>query len=369
MKSILRQFLNQENVINGNNSVIESLYDKITHRPVLSLWILWTVYLGMDVLTRIISGSTFSSFQIIALHYFGGGIFNQFWFFVILPNLFFKKSFYLQLAVFVLLFLSFLSLKIYFLDFSLKDIHPGPLIGAEFSRILQFQLFTTAIWWFYIFCNSQKEKNKLEIDFEVLSIQHKSLQLSSHFSINILTQFAADILPLSKSLFNDFLRFAELISYSYKETLSPNFLFEEVKAIETYIGFQRKSFGNKLQLLFANRVDPNLGKHLPLPKWTMMTLVENIFKHGNCFLPDNPCILNLDLQETSEGKTQFTFFIKNSPDHKAVVFSTGFGINTVNRILMYHFKDKYQLNIEKNETEFQLKIIIEYGRNNTDRTP
>lgn len=369
MKSILRQFLNQENVINGNNSVIESFYATINKRPIWSLWIMWTAYLGMDVLTRIMSGLTFSSLQIIALHYLGGGIFNQFWFFVILPNLFFRKSWRLQLAIFLLLFAIFLSLKIHFLDNSLKEIQLGTLMGSEFSRILQFQLFTTAIWWFYIFCESQKEKNKLEIDFEVLNIQHKSLQLSSHFSINILTQFAADILPLSKSLFKDFLRFAELISYSYKETLSPNFLAEEVKAIETYIDFQRKSFGTKLQFLFTNGVDPDLGSHLPIPRWTLMTLVENIFKHGNCFLPDNPCILNLDLQETGESKTQFTFFIKNSPDHKAVVFSTGFGIDTVNRILTYHFKENYQLQIEKNETEFQLKIKIEYERNNTDWTP
>ncbi|WP_139352832.1 sensor histidine kinase [Algoriphagus sp. A40] len=169
-------------------------------------------------------------------------------------------------------------------------------------------------------------------------------------------------------MFKDFLRFSELISYSYKETLSPNFLTEELRAIETYIGFQRKRFGAKLQFSLANRVNPDLGSRLPLPKWTLMTLVENIFKHGNCFLPDNPCILNLDLSENTDGKSQFTFFIKNSPDTDAVVSSTGFGINTVDRILAHHFKNDYRLQIEENDREFQLKITIGYGRDITDRT-
>ena len=103
-----------------------------------------------------------------------------------------------------------------------------------------------------------------------------------------------------------------------------------------------------------------MGKLLPLPKWTLMTLVENIFKHGNCFIPSNPCVLNLDLTVSDDHKAHFTFFVKNPPDKNPVLLSTSFGIDTVNRILKYHFKDNYRLDIEKNETEFQLKIKIEY---------
>ncbi|OOG69929.1 hypothetical protein B0E43_19660 [Algoriphagus sp. A40] len=368
MKSILRQFFNQENVINSTNKAIESIYSTFKRRPVLALWILWTAYLGMDVLTRITGNLSFTSLQNIALHYLAGGVFNQFWFFVILPNLFFRKKWRVQSLVFLVLFGLFIFLKIQLLNQSQKEFVLGNLIATEFIRVLVFQIFTSAIWGFYIFCESQKEKDKLEVSYESLTIQHKSLQLSSHFSNNILTQFAAEILPLSKPLFKDFLRFSELISYSYKETLSPNFLTEELRAIETYIGFQRKRFGAKLQFSLANRVNPDLGSRLPLPKWTLMTLVENIFKHGNCFLPDNPCILNLDLSENTDGKSQFTFFIKNSPDTDAVVSSTGFGINTVDRILAHHFKNDYRLQIEENDREFQLKITIGYGRDITDRT-
>ncbi|PZV76019.1 histidine kinase [Algoriphagus aquaeductus] len=321
----------------------------------------------MDVLARFVNGLNFSSFQIIALNYFAGGLFNQFWFFVILPNLYFRKKWITQVLVFLVLFGVFIFIKVHLLSKFQIEFVLGKLITSEFLRVLIFQIFTSAIWGFYIFCESQREKNKLEMDYEVLLIQHKSLQLSSHFLNNSLTQFASEILPLSKPLFNDFLRFSDLISYSYKETLSPNFLFEEIKAIEIYIGFQRKKFGERLQFLMSNKVDPDLGKQLPLPKWTMMTLVENIFKHGNCFVPDNPCVLNLDLRESNNNKVHFTFYLKNSRDHNAVLFSTGFGINTVNRILKYHFKEKYHLQIEKNEKEFQLKIDIEYGRIITNR--
>lgn len=360
MKSILRQFLNQENVINGRNNSIESLYSLFNTWPVLALWILWTAYLGMDVLGRWVNGLTFSSFQIIALHYIAGGLFNQFWFFVILPNLYFRKKWFFQFLVFLLLFGLFIFIKIHLLRQSKTDFVLDLLIFSEAMRVLIFQIFTSAIWGFYIFSESQKEKNMLEMDFELLQIQHKSLQLSSHFTNNVLTQFAAEILPMSKPLFKDFLKFSELISYSYKETISPNFLNEEVKAIETYIGFQRKRFGSKLQFLLSINIDTDLGKILSLPKWTLMTLVENIFKHGNCFISDNPCILSLDLVGATNEKKHFTFFLKNPPDHNPALFSTGFGIDTVNRILKFHFKEKYQLNIEKSETEFRLKITIEY---------
>lgn len=368
MKSILRQFLNQENVINGSNTVIEKLYTAFNKRPVSALWILWTAYLGIDVLNRWVNGLSFSYLNIIALHYVAGGFFNQYWFFVFLPNLYFRKKWFIQLLVFFLLFGLFIFIKIHILRELKENFEIGSLITSEFLRVLIFQIFTTAIWAFYIFCESQKEKNKLETDFELLQIQHKSLQLSSHFTNNILTQFASEILPLSKPLFKDFLKFSELISYSYKETLSPNFLSEEVRAIETYIGFQRKRFGDKLQFLLSNKVNPDLGKLLLLPKWTLMTLVENIFKHGNCFIPDNPCVLNLELTEFNMEKVHFTFMVKNPPDNNPVLLSTSFGIDTVNRILKYHFKDNYLLNIEKSETEFQLKIKIEYERIITNRT-
>ena len=360
MKSIISQFFNQQPVTNTGHRDIERLIDSMKNHPAFFVWGIWTLYLGLDVLTRVTSDLSFASFRIIALNYLAGGVFHQFWFFVFLPNLLYLRKWKLISALFILLFMVFFSLKLMFLGSGITQINWQSLIIKEVVRIFQFLIYTTAFWALIEGVKREIEKNRLEADFEKLQINHLSLQLSPHFVINVISNFLAAILPLSKSLYRDISLFSNLLSYSYKDPQLPNFLHEEIVAIEEYILCQRGRFKSKLNFHISKNFNKTDCKKLPLPKWTLMNFVENMFKHGNCFSPDLPCLLSMKLAVPSTKKRFFTFTITNKIELSLSPISTKFGIDAVNRVLKYHFLDHYQIFISKSEIEFSLLIIIEY---------
>ena len=367
MKTIMRQFFNQEPVTDSGYIDIDRLFNAVRNHPAFFVWGIWTIYLGFDVLTRFTSGLSFAAFKIIVLNYLAGGLFHQYWFFVYLPNLLYLRKWKLISALFLLLFIVFISIKFLLIDTSGFQTDIRSLVVKEFVRIFHFLIYTTAFWGLIEGVKREIEKNKLEVDFEKLQINHLSLQLSPHFVINVLSNYLASILLLSKPLYQDISLFSNLLSYSYKDPQLPNFLDEEVGAIEEYVLCQRGRFKSKLKFHFSKNFDRSVCKKLPIPKWTLMNFVENMFKHGNCFNQELPCLLSMKLALNSNKKQFFTFILTNGIELSPPPKSTHFGIAAVDRVLRYHFLDHYQLFISKSETEFSVFIYLEYEGKFTDR--
>lgn len=366
LKSIIRQFFNQEPVTDTRRIRIDRLYNGMKRHPAFFIWGIWTVYLGFDVLTRITSDLSFASVRIIVLNYLGGGIFNQYWFFVYLPNLLYLKKWKLISFLFLLLFTGFIGLKLFLLETNLPPSYLPGFAVKELVRIFQFLIYTTAFWALIEGIKNEIEKNRLEVEFEKLHINHVSLQLSPHFVLNVISSYSASILALSQPLYKDLSHFTNLLSYSYKDPQLPNFLHEELGAIEEYIICQRRRFGPKFNFFVSKNFDiTDCGKY-PVPKWTLMTFMENVFKHGNCFMPNLPCILSMRMGLASHNKRLFTFAITNVIEPSPPLKSTKFGIDAVDRVLNYHFIDHYQLFISKTGLEFSLLINIEYEGKFTD---
>ena len=99
-----------------------------------------------------------------------------------------------------------------------------------------------------------------------------------------------------------------------------------------------------------------------MPKWTLMTLLENVFKHGDCFCPQQPCTLSYQLTSQSEEQSLFTMSLTNPLDHSTLVKSSEFGIDAVKRILTFYFPGRFRLFIEKSSSEFNLMLYISYGK-------
>ncbi|MDF2159433.1 histidine kinase [Algoriphagus sp. CAU 1675] len=368
MKAILQRFFNQTTVINGSKTAVDNAFSTIIKSPALFLWSIWSIYLLMDIGARIVIGGHFAAMEIISLNYFLGGIINQYWFFVLMPNLIFRKRWKLEFVLFIGLIAAFLFLKHYLIkDTSSALLDIRSFLTLELLRIFQFLLFTTALCGLFIFAMQQKEKSKLEIYLEHLEMEHKSLQLSPHFVLNMVSQYSASVLPLSRTLFDNLSQFTALLSYSYKSLNRQNFLSQEIRAIENYIACQNQRFADKLNFRFKKMLYGLPSDRLPIPKWTLITLVENIFKHGNCFSYSLPCMLSLNYGLSPKSKDVFTLTITNIPDNSLPGTSSGFGVEAVNRILSYHFQDHFQLFISDTSQEFNLLLYIDYGGNFKNR--
>lgn len=367
MKTIFKQFLNQQNAIEGKGIAIESGFKWIKESPIFLLWLLWLLYLMLDFVVRLYGSYQIAPLQIIFLNFLGWGLINQFWFTVFLPNIIFMKKW--KLETFILIFAIYACLKIFSLSkwMGIDPQIPSFLVN-ESVRSLQFLLYTSAIWGFYVLAVRQDSFKKLEIDLIKLQIEHKSLQLNPHFVLNMISQFSAAILKESRSLHREFSLFTEILSYSYKDHQKHNFLDQEIRSLENYIKCQKYRFGEKLQFLIIknfSEIQPNV---LPISKWTLMTLLENVFKHGNCYNPTFPCTMSLNLISEPEG-TLFSFSLTNALENSPPEMSSEFGIEAVSRILNYYFPGNFQLFHGKSSTEFNLLLYICYGGYVKDRTP
>lgn len=361
MKTIFKQFLNQENALEDRVFAIEIPFAWIKDSPVIFLWIVWFLYLGLDLFVRWVGVHQIAPYEIILTNFLGWGIFNQFWFMVFLPNLIFLKKWVLELTILSLLLGTYLIFKIAVIEkISGQELILFHFLINELLRSLQFLLYTTAIWGFYALALSQNSFRKLEIDLVKLQIEHKSLQLSPHFVLNMISQFLASILQISKPTYIILTRFTEILSYSYKNPQQENSLAQEIHALENYIACQRYRFGDKLKF----RVIKNFSSVDPvkfmMPKWILMTFLENVFKHGDCFQSEFPCFLDIRLKSINNGGSIFIFCLTNPNSSLPKGNSTHFGINAAARILNFYFPESSMLYAEKTLLEFNLFLIIYY---------
>ncbi|WBL43028.1 hypothetical protein PBT90_20085 [Algoriphagus halophytocola] len=367
MKSIIRQFLNKESVVNKGEFNVDSLIFIVNKYSIGVVWLLWTIYLGVDILTRIYSNVDFASVKIIALHYFTGGFFQQFVFFVFLPNVLYLKKWKKLTVLLIFFFIAYLFLKLFILGTPLSEaIVTKGFIVKEGMRIFQFQIYIVALWGMVVAIKTSSEKNRLQLDYDRIRIDHTSIQLNPHMVINLFSGFAASIYPLSRDLYEDFNNFSALLSYCYKDPRFPNFLNEEVQAMEYLISCQKSRFPGKLSFNLTHQLDLVQCSRLVIPKGALMSFVENAFKHGRCFDPNTPCILNMRLVMLENGCQRFSFAIDNAKDISAPKQSSQFGIKAVNRILAHHFIDHYQLFISETHTDFSVFLYIDYEGNFTN---
>ena len=355
--------------MNNHSIQIERAFNFMRVNPVFFLWLIWFIFLALDISLRYLGALKIAPHEIILLNFVGGGVVNHFWFFFFLPQVVFLKKWKLVLIQLAIIISIYFIIKLYLLGYwSTNDIQLTPFFVNEAIRLLQFILYTSAIWGFYIMGIRQELLKKLEIDLIKLQIEHKSLQLNPHFVLNMITQFSASIMKVSKSLFKEFSLFTEILSYSYKNHQKQNYLDQELRILENYIACQKYRFGKKLQFIISKNfsiIEPN---KFPLPKWTLMTFLENVFKHGNCYDSKCPCALTLNIFPWQD-KMLFTFSLTNALEDSPPEFSSEFGIEAVSRILNYYFPGNVQLFHGKSSTEFNLLLYICYGGCIKDRTP
>ena len=367
MKNRWRQFFNQQNPLDGRSITINGPWVWIKEYPVIFLWLLWLSYLLIDYMIRILGNMAIAPLWVVAWNFFGWGIINQFTFFVFLPNIVFRKKWKVELPTLLTIFSLYIIVK--FLLHTLYqnlEIEFIPFLLNEVARSVQFLLNTLAIWGFYVLAISQDKLMQIEVNLIRLKIEHKSLQLSPHFTLNMLSQFSAKILNLSRDLFQPMSNFNEVLSYSFKNLTTQNTLAQEIHAMESYLECQKFRFGEKLQFRLIKDFNRTMAMQLPLPKWTLMTMLENVFKHGDCFQKNNPCFMAIKISSTRNNRL-FSLSLYNPVDTQNGSKSSGFGIDAVERILNYYHPDRFYLFIEKNSIEFSLLIYIDYGTNFENR--
>lgn len=193
------------------------------------------------------------------------------------------------------------------------------------------------------------EKERLETEYAFLRAQ-----INPHFLNNTLNLFYAKALPLSAELSDGIMTLSQIMRYSLDRNDSKRMvlLSDELVHVHNVIKLNQMRFSNRLQIDLNFEIITSSIQIVPL---IIITIIENILKHGDCSLPDNPARVHLTISEDG------CFIILNTYNKKSewvAEHSSGIGVENIRKRIAHHYGSDYQLIIDNNNVFYSLELKL-----------
>ena len=311
--------------------------------------------------------------------------FFYFNYYVLIPNVYFKRH-YFRYVIYVILFLSlFLSIP------HLIGTHipgdgvggappefPGPphgpqpqgppphepqpqgppgapplatLVFDEFRRHLF--LFFTAVFFSFLLRTrehlSQLKEEKVRAELLLLKSQ-----INPHFLFNTLNSIYVLSTKNDPRTSSAIINLSGLMRYVIKEATDDKIpLYKELEYIGNYIDLQRARLGDTTRILSRQKGDPEGKEITPL---LLITYIENAFKYGvNPDVAD--CFVEIDIR--IEETTLAMSVINKKVPHARNIDSTGIGIaNTAERLQLL-YPGKHHVDIKEDDKTYSITLSLE----------
>lgn len=193
-----------------------------------------------------------------------------------------------------------------------------------------------------------KEKEKLKFEYAYLRAQ-----INPHFLYNTLDFLYAKSLPCSKELSEGIMRLSEILRYSVKAEDEDGavLLSDEIEHVRNVIEINRLRFNNGIYIDFT--VEGQID-HLKIIPLTLVTLVENVLKHGEINNPQNPAAIRLAVDRNN----QLCFCCSNKKRTGPREMSTGIGMDNIRRRLAHAYGDQYSIETSESEDYYRVHLKI-----------
>lgn len=279
----------------------------------------------------------------------------------LMPRQLFRGSYQrYALGVLILMVLTLLVMRL--LDFwhesQLPPLSDPDAINIPFRWLLPLvgMLFVSSLYSFYL-----KEKNNKmrEIDMRHQNIEFEmkflKTQINPHFLFNALNNiYALSIIKSEKTpdmilKLSDMLRFTLYDSENKKVKLK-----REIEYINNFIEFQKLKTDSDLNI----RMDASgCNEEFMIEPMLLIPFIENSFKHGNI---DNPKKGWLQVSVKTLGPI-LVFQVRNSLPPIAINKDIvgGIGVENVRKRLNILYPGRYEMKIDKTETEFGVFLKID----------
>lgn len=230
-------------------------------------------------------------------------------------------------------------------------------------------MFLYAIGYFYITRAIQKEKERREAvehqllaehalhakEQERLQLENIALraQINPHFLYNTLGFLYAKALPYSDELSEGIMRLSEIMQYSIKPQDASGLVLleDEIEHVENVLEINKLRFGQAIYINFSYEVQRSGVKIVPL---ILLTLVENVLKHGQLNEAEYPATIHLELKGD-----QLTFTTHNKKRTGPKERSTSIGLNNTHKRLEAVYGNTYSLTSKDENDHFTVTLIIE----------
>ncbi|WEA03857.1 sensor histidine kinase [Mucilaginibacter sp. SJ] len=265
-----------------------------------------------------------------------------------------------ELAVYILLIT--LSEKVVYLFTGLGG---RPLdwkfVAGTVWRGIYFMLYGTGYYFLISYLDNKTKVHAEELRVEKLNSEllrtekdFLRAQINPHLLFNTLSfiRFAAKKQP---EAFEDaIMTLSEIMSFSLDEKNSEFLVLgEEIKQIRNVIKLNQLRFNNRLQISLETTIS---DEYIPIIPIVLITLTENIFKHGDLLDGDNPAIIRIC--SDAEG---LSFFSSNIPSFSSLHPEKGHqGLKNIASRLAIYYPDRHELSYGLNNRLFVVNLSIRY---------
>ena len=206
------------------------------------------------------------------------------------------------------------------------------------------------------------EKANSDLKYQFAQAQNAFLkqQINPHFLFNALNAIYSTVYVNSPDDSKAVLLLSDIMRYSFEEADKSGRvpLKNEIEQLKNLVKLNSYRFKNTIQLELGITGDP--AAHLIIPL-VLITLTENMFKHGDLTLP--PRSLEINIQPNG----QINYTSKNVPKPRGnKPTKSNVGLHNTKLRLDYAYQDNYQLTIMETGDLFTLELYINlaYERSN-----
>jgi two-component system, LytTR family, sensor kinase len=315
----------------------------------------WSLFIGYELaslhyaLGRLESPMIYLIFYAVNIAYFYGHaallnfIFNR-------PRPIYLKGVFLW----ILLFFSYLTLKM-ILDqvftpsrayLSSWGLIKNAFAAAYLFRGAYISILSTAYWASGYIAFYKKQ---------ALAAENAYLQqqLNPHLLFNTLNFIYSDVYEQAPDAGRSVLLLSDILRFGL-EAAGPDgktALKEELLHVEQLLEINRYRFHHALQLSYKVEGEPGELRIIPL---VLMTLAENVFKHGNLKDTGAPGLIRVDIE-----RTELRFYSQNKKKAKSAFRqSAQLGLKNLRLRLDYSYPGRYTLDIAETADLFELTLTL-----------
>jgi two-component system LytT family sensor kinase len=202
--------------------------------------------------------------------------------------------------------------------------------------------------------NVQKEKAQLEAQIERSKSAHLQQQINPHLLFNALNFVYNKVQQHSDDAAQCIWLLAEIMRFSLEPT-GPDGKIElarETEQMENLLAINRYRYHEPLHITLVIDVKSDHLRIIPL---ILLTLTENVFKHGNLTDEANPAMLRL----TTDADSRLNFFSRNlkksTNEHQR---RQQLGLQNVRIRLDTAYRGNYQLRIAEPGNFYELSLTL-----------
>ena len=280
-------------------------------------------------------------------------------------------------SVSLIVYLIFLALN--FLEESARtDANRPSLFFILFLISVYYILIVSlaALYWALVTSSSNKKKNKetqlilqdsnkllqqknLLLENQLLTTEIKFLraQINPHFLFNSLNFFYAEMLDVQPKVADGIMLLSQIMRYSLQDFSKSGGLADlsdELLHVQNVIKIHQMRFSNTLHVALDLKCDEENVQIIPM---VLITLVENVFKHGSLQDPDFPAII-ICKTDMTQKKIYFSTINKKKNGTYSKPNESGLGNNNILQRLEQLYQTNFTMKVIEDSNSY--KVALEF---------